>query len=474
VKTLARLWEKLMGAPAPLERTVEFLRHEHLLTDDPGPDGERRYTCHPILRDHFRRRIMGTEGFARGAASLLGEAPDAAKARSVQAIMPVITAIELLLECGDLKAANDLYWSRLKSANAFKCIPAPQWGMEVARWFVRDEERQRRLEAQLGARRLSFYLNSAGLFAHIAGEPETALPHYSAAEGIDRRAGDGISLSIGLQNLADVEISLGRLGEAVRHASEAMELAVQARNNREKRDSYTCLAFTASLRGDMDTAAKAFGEANVIENRSVSTGDDLYGLRGIQWAEHLLRTGQTSRARTLTTRNREISESESWQENVARCEWILGWLDAAGGDWRSAHRHLDQAEATFTRGHMIQELARVHLTRAACHFGESHFERALDACERALDLAAPRNYRLIHADGLVLRARIALARGDAAAGRNDAESALQIAEPCEYAWAGRDACEVLAQAWGALGNKAEAARYGGRAADLNRRLTPQG
>ena len=151
---------------------------------------------------------------------------------------------------------------------------------------------------------------------------------------------------------------------------------------------------------------------------------------------------------------------------------MLGWLDVVENDSRSAHRHLDQAEATFTRGHMIQELARVHLTRAACHFGEGHLDPALAACERALDLAAPRNYRLIHADGLVLRARIALARGDATAARNDAESALQIAEPCEYAWAERDACEVLAQAWRTLDNPAESARYADRAANLNRRLTP--
>jgi tetratricopeptide (TPR) repeat protein len=197
-----------------------------------------------------------------------------------------------------------------------------------------------------------------------------------------------------------------------------------------------------------------------------------YSLPGIQWAEHLLRTGQTSRARKLTTRNWEICQGSFWQADVARCEWMLGWLDTVGGDWCSAHLHLDHAEATFTRGHMIQELARVHLTRSACHLGEGHLDRALAACERALDLAAPRNYRLIHADALVLRARIALAGGDATAARNDAESALQVDEPCEYAWAERDACEVLAQAWSALGNHAEAARYAERAANLNRRLAP--
>lgn len=182
--------------------------------------------------------------------------------------------------------------------------------------------------------------------------------------------------------------------------------------------------------------------------------------------------GQTSRARKLTNRNRKICERNSWQNDVARCEWMLGWLDAVEGDWRSAHRHLDQAEATFTRGHMIQELAHVHLTRAACRLGEGYRDRALVACERALDLAAPRNYRLIHADGLVLRARIALAGNDATTARNDAESALQIAEDCEYAWAERDACEVLARARGNLGNRDEAARYADRAANLKRRLTP--
>jgi len=473
VKTLDPLWAKLMRSPAPLDRTLDFLHREHLLTDDPGPEGERRYACHPILRDHFRRQIMGTAGFAHDAAGLLGEAPDAANARSIETIMPVITAIELLLDSGDLDGADDLYRSRLDAGNVFQWIPAPHWGMEVARWFVRDEERRQRLEAQGGARRLSFYLASVGLSSHMAGEPETAVPYYGAAEAIDRQADDRANLSVDLQNLADVEISLGRLGDAARQATEALENAVRAKDERRTRNSHLWIAFAASLRGDIDTAGKAFAKANAIQNRIDPDGDDLYGMLGIQWAEHLLRTGETNRARKLTTRNREICQRNSWQQDLARCEWMLGWLDAAGNHWHSAHRHLNDAETTFTRGHMIHDLARVHLTRSACHFGEAHLDLALAACERALDLAAPRNYRLIHADGLVLRARIALARGDATTARNDAESALQIAEPCEYAWAERDACEILAQAWSGLDNRAEAARYAGRAANLTRRLTPE-
>ena len=94
VKTLEPLWHQLVRASAPLEETLVFLNREHLLTDDPGPQGERRYACHPILRDHFRGRMMANGDFARDAASILRGGPDAPWANSLEVIMPVITAIE--------------------------------------------------------------------------------------------------------------------------------------------------------------------------------------------------------------------------------------------------------------------------------------------------------------------------------------------------------------------------------------------
>lgn len=75
-------------------------------------------------------------------------------------------------------------------------------------------------------------------------------------------------------------------------------------------------------RGDMEIAEKEFAEAIAIENRRYNV--DLNGLRGIWWAEHLHRTGQTGLARELATRNREIWQRNSWQQDVARCRWMLG------------------------------------------------------------------------------------------------------------------------------------------------------
>src|SRR4029077_8783853 len=127
-----------------------------------------------------------------------------------------------------------------------------------------------------------------------------------------------------------------------------------------------------------------FAEANAIENRI--EGSDLYSRRGIRWAEHLIRIHSEERARQLTEANRKICDTEGRQSDVARCEWMLGWLDTLSGDWPNAHAHLNRAKAIFTAGHMIYDLARVFVTESACHLGQGQWDLALAACERALQL----------------------------------------------------------------------------------------
>lgn len=473
--TLAPLWEKLPGKPGgdrSLHAALEELRREHLLTADPGEDGQPRYACHPILRDHFRGRVLRKRRFARDAAGLIAGPPDPAKARSREAVQIVATAIEVLLEAGDVKAANDLYQSRLDKPRVFLRLPAPHWGMEVARGFVRDEARREALSQQLGAQYLSFYLASAALFANHAGEPQTALEFYQESAGIYRREGNHGYLSIVLRNLGETELSLGLLAQAAGHLAEALELATKINDDPGKCTSLAWSAYAASLRGDVEGADTDFSQANTIDNRIDPDRADLYSLRGVQWAEHLLRSGDQERARRLTEANQRICDRNGWEADIARCEWILGWLDALEGPWPEARSHLNKAKATFAAGHMIEWLARVFLTEAACDLGQGQWDSALAACERALQLASPRGYRLIHADALNLRARVMLERPspDRGRARDDAEAALQLAESSEYPWAQRDALELLARAHRALGKEDEALRYQQRADEWNRRL----
>jgi len=409
-----------------LHDALHELHLEGLLTADPGEDRNPRYVCHPILRDYFRAQVTAEPGFAREAANLIAGPPDAQKTRSLEAIQIIASAIEVLLDAGEVIAADNLYKSRLENGNLFRWLPASHWGMQVARAFVRNQACNRGLTTRS---EMAWYLNEVGLFAEDAGEPETALEFYAKVIAIYRKEKNEGNICIGLQNLGRTEVLLGYLAQATIHFAEAFELGSA---DEPKRHVLSYIGEATSLRGDVDRADTHFAEANAIENRI--DAHKLYSLRGIQWAEHLIRIRSEKRARQLTEANRIICDRNGWQQDVARCEWILGWLDTLVCDWSNAHAHLNLAKATFTAGHMIYELARVFVTESACYLGQSQWEHALIACEQALQLAAPRNYRLIHVDALNLRARIKRERPnpDPTGAADDAEFALQLAKECDY------------------------------------------
>ena len=237
-ETVLRLARGMFGEALPDDATLSTelrqLQTGGILTREPI-EGGHGSACHPILRDHFRAVLLGTGAdTGRRAADLLtGHAdlltkPSAGRPQSVKEIEPMLLAIELLLDAGDFKAADELYRDRLKNGSLFKWTPAPAEGLSCALGFVRDESRREWCEQQLSRRRLSFYLNNVGLSAMGSGQHELALRYYGEANDISRELQDAHNLSIDLIE-AELLVFLGRLSEAQRAASEALRLATGER-----------------------------------------------------------------------------------------------------------------------------------------------------------------------------------------------------------------------------------------------------
>jgi hypothetical protein len=158
-----------------LDEHLRGLVREHLLVREPSERGEDGYTCHPVLRDHFRAALLGKDPqMAAEAAGMLTEQPSRdgtqSGTQSVAEIEPVLVAIELLLEAGKFDEANDLYMFRLDNGNLFLHLPAPHEGMQCALGFVASAGRREHCEASLYARRFGFYLNEVGLYGMNCGE----------------------------------------------------------------------------------------------------------------------------------------------------------------------------------------------------------------------------------------------------------------------------------------------------------------
>jgi len=140
---LLPLWEKLLNTSdadtgRSLQRSVNDLARQHLLTSDLTTEGQACYSCHPILRDHFRALVLRETGFARQAADLLAVPSDTRQVLSLQTLQLLATAVEMLLNAGELSAADDIFRSRLEDGYAFTKFPAPHLGLEVVRGFIHD------------------------------------------------------------------------------------------------------------------------------------------------------------------------------------------------------------------------------------------------------------------------------------------------------------------------------------------------
>ena len=176
----------------------------------------------------------------------------------------VTEAIELLLDAGQWQPANDLYQARCGNGQVWM-TPARGAAGAAHGHRVRGHPRPpRRLRHPPHPRRLSFYLNEAGLFATDAGDLATARDYLTLAVRHDRDAGDMRNLAAGLRNLAACLGRLGLAGPAREAAAEALTSAEAADDRDNVRDAHAYLGWLAGLAGDTTAAEQHFTTADQI------------------------------------------------------------------------------------------------------------------------------------------------------------------------------------------------------------------
>jgi hypothetical protein len=137
---------------------------------------------------------------------------------------------------------------------------------------------------------------------------------------------------------------LGRLNEAQRTASEALRLATEERGEIGILNSRSYRGWAASLSGQLRPAALDFALVNALEKKNDSDGDELYGFRGVRWAELLVRSGHPALATRRTKANLRICKRNRWNNDIARCHSMLGWCALTEGRLDDAESGLRQAE----------------------------------------------------------------------------------------------------------------------------------
>jgi hypothetical protein len=437
------------------------------------PDGT--ISAHPLVRDAFRHLVMDAVGTA--AETSLAGLP-AGEVTSRADALRVVEAIELLLlDADQWQSADDLYENRTGRPSVFMTLPAARLGQRAAMAFVATPARRDDCATQLSPGRLGYYLASVGLWALYAGDMATAPEYLLMAVDRNRNARDEANLAITLRNLTDCLGQLGQVGPARDAAAEALAISQVVGDRTQIRYSQSSLAWVAVLAGDTAEAGRLFTVADQSEFADGQVGDHMVSLRGVWWADCLARTGRDGPARALNDRNAEICRRNGWNDDLARCERVLGRLALTTGDTIAAGEHLAAATAVFRDGDYLPELA-VTLADLA---EQARTSRDLAAADRhateAITIAAPRHLVPAQAAALAARARI---RADQAStadlnllfqGRDAADAALRLATRHQLAWHELDALRAHAT----LDRAEHADRdWAARAEALHARLVPPG
>ena len=435
------------------------------------PDGT--ISAHPLVRDAFRRLVLDAAGTA-AEASLAGLSAGPVTSRADA--LRVVEAIELLLDADQWQPADDIYSNRTGSPAVWMTLPAARLGQRAASAFVATPARRIACATHLSSY-LGLYLTSAGLWAMNAGDLATAQEYLPMAVRQDRDAGNMPGLSATLRNVADCLGHLGQIGAAQDAAAEALKSAEVVGDEERVSYSHAYLGWLAGLVGDTAEAEQQFATADHIQLANDADGNHMYSMLGTRWAEWLVRTGRTGAARALTISNAEICRDNGWNDDLARCDRLLGRLALAAADTAAAGEHLAAAAGSFRDGDYLTELATTLADMASNAQAAGDLDTADRHATEAITIAAPRGLMPAQAAGLAARARIRAAQATVTdpdplnQGRDAADAALRLATRHQLAWHELDALRAHA-----LLDQAEGIDRGWatKADALHARLVPPG
>jgi tetratricopeptide (TPR) repeat protein len=481
--TIATIAAKLQGVSTDIEalseldlkKELDTLCNSSLIIRE-HRDSRYAYSCHPVLRDQFRQSLLGrTTNVTVSIADLLAERP-AGEEQTIDAAEAVVEAIQLLQDAGEFVRGDELYRGRLDDGQLLKWLPAPHLGHHCALGFVSTDERIEKCRSQLGAKRLGFYLNSVGLFSMILGELLYAEAFLVKSIEIGRAERDFESSSRRLLNLSDLLVSLGRLREAESCAKQATELARRMGRDEEESIGLSYYGYAAGLQGRVIEALNSFRSAAQIED---SHGRALESYRACQLADLLVRTGETTLARSITENNLEVCIGHNWHDDIGRCYWLLGRIEMTAGRIEDAERMLNKAENIFSRANQIQDLPSIFLAKSDIGLKAKDWNTALSYSEDALRMGAARKMLIIQCDALNLRCRTVLermrdgtvSRADLERAGDDANAALAMSRHCNYVWAERDALHLLSEIRFTMGDISRAALFQEECSSIRTKIT---
>jgi tetratricopeptide (TPR) repeat protein len=412
---------------------------ELLLRQDDREDD--RIEAHPLVCEYFAQhwRQNAPDSWREGHRRLAEDYLQAANARpvDVQEAAPLLKAIRhaaLVGYANYVNSAVQLFHQRLDRGELYFANHLGAPGDVLSSLSAFFEPGGWSLVSNVADGLKAYLLNSTGTMLRALGRLEDAIAVYSQALTVRIAEEDWKNASKNASNLSELALVLGRIEEALAHATASVALARRSDDIGQVIYCLTTLADAQHQAGMTREAQSNFEEAERIHVERIARRGHrmpvLYRIPGIRYAEFLLTKGDfgqiAARVEYLTSAGPDISDEET-------AYGILVVADALRlSQPVDALRFTDEALTRLRRAASEIYLPRAHLVRARARSRLGDHDPALVDVDRALVIARRNNANLFVIDAQIERSRIELDRGNRDVARAGLEAAKGAIEKLGY------------------------------------------
>ena len=397
-------------------------------------DEAARYDLHPIIRRYAYEKLLNKKQTHESLRDHFATLPTPSRREitSVDDLMPVIELYHHTVSMGEYDGAFDLFANRFGSPLFFQ-LGAYQTVSDLLRLLFPDgEEALPRLGSEADQ---SWTLNALAGSYSLAGKPRRAIPLVDRVNDIYKRLGETGYLAIGLGNLADDQMKVGRLREAAANLNRRIELSQEIEDQASEAIGHKDLGRVLAYAGRYEEAAQELAASVEMLDAQYKSGVQTNSsmLARAYRAEMHLFGGEPEAA--LET----MREAETWRARVARDQypfprdevrnkWLLGASQRELGHLSAADSILHEALDKDRRINMVDHEADIMLEIAHLRRDQGERGKAQEMAEDALLIAERAGYVLQQADLHYLLALLAQDAGEIEAAREHAGEAFTFAE----------------------------------------------
>jgi tetratricopeptide (TPR) repeat protein len=396
----------------------------------PPPYESRRRVLdsHPLIREYFAQQLREKspqawrEAHRRLYEHLRDSTPDLPEP-TLDDLQPLYQAVAHGCRAELYEAAHRTFLTRISRGNeAYGTLVLGAAGADLAAvtWFFKEP--WHRIVPGFPTDTQARLLNAAGFYLQTLGRLTEALGPLRAGLPMELQQNDWVNAAIRISNICAIELLLGEIALAAKHAEQAVELANRSGDETRRMLRHTTLAHVKHEMGLFEEAELLFRTAEQIQTGREPKYPILYSIQGYQYCDILLIIPERLAWQMVCSRGirGEMKRKKSAPRAVLdvihavcqRASKTLDWVSPRNWTLDIALDHLTLGRAALYRA--ILETSKIQDSK-------SEIEQAVASLRRAGQQdELPR--------GLLTRAWFRLLEGDAAGARADLDEAWEIAE----------------------------------------------